>query len=136
MKGIIPAKIFQMRVDWVQYGPAWRKINYDHYECYFCEQEFQDGETLSIILTNLGNHVICHDCAVAYKENSLDMRITSLCDTCILQPMCERWRRVQDACLDPIIPGRAVIAECEAYRVVPRVQEVLDGGRDSATAQG
>jgi hypothetical protein len=48
----------------------------------------------------------------------------SLCDTCVLQRMCERWRRVEDACIDPIIPGRAVIVKCEAYRQETQVEEV------------
>jgi len=48
----------------------------------------------------------------------------SLCDTCVLQRMCERWRRVEDACIDPIIPGRAVVVECEAYRQETQVEEV------------
>jgi len=50
--------------------------------------------------------------------------------------MCERYRRVQDACIDPITPGRAIIVECEAYREDPRLISVLrgvtsDGGKSS-----
>ncbi len=48
----------------------------------------------------------------------------SLCDSCQLSRMCERYRRVEDACLDPIIPGRAIIVKCEAYRQETQVEEV------------
>jgi hypothetical protein len=55
---------------------------------------------------------------------NMDCDPEGLCETCILERMCERWRRVQDACLDPIIPGRAVVVECEAYRQETQVEEV------------
>lgn len=44
------------------------------------------------------------------------MEPTGLCDACLLERMCERYRRVADACLDPIVPGRAIVVECAAYQ--------------------
>ena len=55
----------------------------------------------------------------------IDCDVAGLCETCILERMCERCRRVQDACIDPIIPGRAVIVECAAYRPEAKVKEVI-----------
>lgn len=62
------------------------------------------------------------------------MDLVDLCDTCLLAKMCERYRCVQDACIDPITPGKAVVVECAAYMAVPKEQEVLDSGRQGATA--
>jgi hypothetical protein len=136
MSDTAPAKIFQMHIDWTRFGQDWRNINPDYCECYYCGREFEDGEKLSVILTSLGNQVICHDCAEAYDIDTLDMEMAALCDSCVLSRMCERYRRVQDACIDPITPGRAIIVECEAYREDPRLISVLrgvtsDGGKSS-----
>lgn len=49
----------------------------------------------------------------------------NLCDTCLLWRMCERRRRVEDACMDPIVRGRAIVIECEGYRADPEVADVL-----------
>jgi hypothetical protein len=54
----------------------------------------------------------------------IDCDVAGLCETCILERMCERCRRVEDACIDPIIPGRAIIVKCEAYRQETQVEEV------------
>jgi hypothetical protein len=40
----------------------------------------------------------------------------SLCNTCVLAPMCERKRRIEDACIDPIMAGLAVVVECAAWK--------------------
>ena len=52
------------------------------------------------------------------------MDLVDLCDTCLLAKMCERYRCVQDACIDPITPGKAVVVECGAYRQETQVEEV------------
>ena len=50
------------------------------------------------------------------KPKPSEIEFSCLCETCIQERMCERYRRVQEACLDPIIPGKAVVVECEAYK--------------------
>ena len=39
-----------------------------------------------------------------------------ICETCVLAPMCERRRRIEDACIDPIMAGLAVVVECAAWK--------------------
>lgn len=66
---------------------------------------------------------------------ALPLAATHLCDTCA-QSMCRRRRDVEDACEDPIFPGRAVIVECKAYVAHSKVQEVLERARETAAPEG
>lgn len=63
--------ILQVALDFLAFNKSYRRIRgnsrYPGFECYQCRRHFQDGEKISLALTDKGNKVLCHDCGMEIK---------------------------------------------------------------------
>jgi hypothetical protein len=65
-------KITQAGLDMMHFDESYRRIRgnykYKGFECFMCKHHFEDGEKISLAITDKGNKTICHDCAVEIQK--------------------------------------------------------------------
>ncbi len=61
-----------VRLDFVQFTETYRDIRkYSRdkmFDCFSCGRDFEDGDMVSLALTDKGNKALCHDCAVVLEK--------------------------------------------------------------------
>ena len=64
--------ITQVAIDFLTFDQKYREIRggfrYKGFQCYSCGKHFEDGEKLSLALTDKGNKIVCHECGMKFKE--------------------------------------------------------------------
>ncbi|MDQ7095974.1 hypothetical protein REC12_20475 [Desulfosporosinus sp. PR] len=64
--------ILQVELDMLTFDESFRRIRqnfrYTGFECYKCGRHFLDNEKISLIITDKGNKVVCHDCGSEIKQ--------------------------------------------------------------------
>ncbi len=64
--------IQQIALDFMTFDEKFRNIRenykYQGFECYACGKHFNNGDKVSVIFTDKGNKVVCHDCGVEIKN--------------------------------------------------------------------
>ncbi len=69
-------RIQQIALDFITYDEVYRRVRssmrHKMFNCHSCGRHFIDGEKLSLIVTDKGNEVTCHECGVKIKEQLED----------------------------------------------------------------
>lgn len=64
--------IKQIGLDMFTFDEKFRRIRgemkYKMFECYACNKGFKDGDKISLIITDKGNKVVCHECGIEIKN--------------------------------------------------------------------
>jgi hypothetical protein len=64
--------IRQIALDFLAFDEKYRSIrennSYPGFECYICNKHFKDGDKISLIITDKGNKVICHECGIEIQK--------------------------------------------------------------------
>lgn len=65
-------KVQQIGIDMFTFDDVWRRIRGNSrnkmFHCHKCKKAFQDGDKISLLITNKGNKAACHNCANKLKE--------------------------------------------------------------------
>jgi protein-arginine kinase activator protein McsA len=68
--------ISQVGIDMMEFNERYRQIrgnmNYKGFSCYSCNKHFEDGEKISLIITDKGNRTVCHKCGMKFKDELED----------------------------------------------------------------
>jgi len=64
--------IQQIGLDFLTFDEKFRSIRENHrypgFECYACGKHFKDGDKISVIVTDKGNKIVCHNCGVEIQK--------------------------------------------------------------------
>ena len=60
--------IQQISLDMLTFNESYRRIRgemkHKMFDCHSCGKDFKDGDKISLIITDRGNEVVCHDCGI------------------------------------------------------------------------
>ena len=65
-------KILQIGIDMLKFDESYRRIRGNMknkmFNCHKCKKAFQDGDMISLLITNKGNKAACHKCADKFSK--------------------------------------------------------------------
>lgn len=65
-------RIYQIGINLFLFNENYRQIRggakYKGFSCFSCNRKFEDGEDISLAVTNKGNKTLCIKCAVKFKK--------------------------------------------------------------------
>lgn len=68
--------ILQVGLDMMTFNESYRRIRggarYKGFQCYACNKKFEDGEKISLAITDKGNKTLCRSCALKFKTELED----------------------------------------------------------------
>jgi len=64
--------IKQITLDMLTFNETYRRIRgqsrHKMFDCHACNKDFKDGDKISLIITDKGNEVVCHECGIEIQK--------------------------------------------------------------------